>query len=491
MSVLWTADGAAAATGGRALGDWAARGVSIDTRPLVPGDLFVALAAVRDGHDFVAEALARGAAAALVARRPEGVAPDAPLLVVADVQRALEDLGRAGRARARARVVAVTGSAGKTSAKEMLRAALGAQGRVHAAEASYNNHWGVPLTLARLPQEADFAVIEIGMSHPGEIAPLARLARPHVALVTTVAPAHLAAFADLGGLEGIAREKGTICTGLEPGGVAVLNGDLPQSPILFAAARAAAARAIGFGAGAGNDFRLGDWRMAQGASVATAEAADGPFLVKVAAEGRHFLMNALGVLACVEALGADRARALIALADWAPPGGRGRRERVVIDPVIEGMTVDLIDDAFNANPASLSAALAVLAASSPANGVGHTARGRRIAILGDMLELGPDEAPLHRAVAADPSIAAVDLVHCVGPRMAHLWAALPEGRRGRQVGRAEDLLPGIGRIVDAGDVVMVKGSKGSRVSILVEAIRRLGQRGAGADVGAGAPAGEG
>ncbi len=476
MSALWTAAEAAAATGGKAAGGWTATGVSIDSRTLAPGDLFVALQAARDGHGFVAQALARGAAAALVTHIPAGVAADAPLLVVPDVQAALEALGRAGRARSRARVVAVTGSVGKTSTKEMLRAALSVQGRTHAAEASYNNHWGVPLTLARLPQDADYAVIEIGMNHPGEIAPLARMARPHVVMVTTIAPAHLEAFADLGGLDGIAREKASICEGLEPGGTAVMIGDLPQSRILFDAARAAGARVISFGTLPGNHHRLADIRVREGATVAQARGWRTPFLLKVATAGSHFAVNALGVLACVQALGADRTRALIALADWAPPQGRGTRETVVIDPVIDAMSIDLIDDAFNANPASLSASLAVLAAAEPAHGVGRHARGRRIAVLGDMLELGPDEIALHRAVARDPAMAAIALVHCVGPRMRALWDDLPDEMRGRWAERAEDLVPEVGRLADAGDIVLVKGSKGSRVSLIVDAMRKLGHR---------------
>ena len=226
---LWTAEAAAAATGGRATADWAATGISIDTRSLQPGDLFVALRAARDGHDFVADALAKGAAAAMVDHVPEGVAGDAPLLFVDDVQASLEALGQAGRARMHGRVVAVTGSVGKTSTKEMLRAILGAQGRTHAAEASYNNQWGVPLTLARMPRETEFAVIEIGMNHPGEIAPLARMARPDVGIVTTVAAAHLAAFDDI---SGIAREKASIYEGLEPGGTALYHTDIETAPIL-------------------------------------------------------------------------------------------------------------------------------------------------------------------------------------------------------------------------------------------------------------------
>ena len=249
----WTSDDAARATGGRATRDWAATGVSIDTRSLQPGELFVALKDVRDGHDFVAQALEKGAAAALVSRIPEGVAADAPLVIVPDVLKALEALGAFARARTKARVVGITGSVGKTSTKEMLRAILAGQGRTHAAEASYNNHWGVPLTLARMPADADFAVIEIGMNHPGEIAPLARLARLDVAMVTTVAPAHLEAFDSV---EGIAHEKASIFDGLVPGGIAVFNADIEWTPLLAAKAAAVGAVPVSFGASKGADFRL-------------------------------------------------------------------------------------------------------------------------------------------------------------------------------------------------------------------------------------------
>ena len=230
-------------------------------------DRFVALKDVRDGHDFVAAALAKGAAAALVSRVPEGVAPDAPLLIVPDVLVALEGLGAFARARSRARVVGVTGSVGKTSTKEMLRAILAGQGKTHAAEASYNNHWGVPLTLARMPVDTDFAVIEIGMNHPGEIAPLARLAQLDVAMITTVAAAHLEAFASV---DDIAREKAAIFEGLVPGGVAVFNADLETVPILRAVAEKAGARCIGFGASARADWRLLDARILHEATVCRA-----------------------------------------------------------------------------------------------------------------------------------------------------------------------------------------------------------------------------
>jgi UDP-N-acetylmuramoyl-tripeptide--D-alanyl-D-alanine ligase len=473
MTPLWTSADADAATGGRSTIPWEARGVSIDTRTLDRGDLFVALAAARDGHDFVATALDRGAAAALVSRIPPGVPANAPLLIVPDVQAALEGLGRAARARTSARIAAITGSVGKTSAKDMTRAILSAQGRTHAAEASYNNHWGVPLTLARMPADTQFAVFEIGMNHPGEIAPLARLVRPHVVMVTTVGAAHLEAF---GTLDAIGVEKASICEGLEPHGTAVLNGDLPQTPILLAAAARAGARVITFGEDARNHHRLTDIRLRDGATVGRGRAWRTPFLLKVATEGRHFALNALGVLAVTQALGAERTRALMALAAWSPPAGRGTRERLILSGGQEGETLELIDDAFNANPASMAASLAVLASTHPAHGQGRVGRGRRIAILGDMLELGPAETELHAALATDPAMADIDLVHTAGPRMRALHDALPDNRRGRWEPRAEDLIPHLRRIVDAGDVVLVKGSKGSRISLVVDAIRKLGQQ---------------
>lgn len=465
---LWSAGAAAAITGGEARGDWHATGVSIDSRTLRPGDLFVALRDQRDGHDFVARALENGAAAAMVARIPADVPEDVPLLLVEDVQTALEALGRAARARSAARVVAVTGSVGKTSAKEMLRTVLSAQGRTHAAEASYNNHWGVPLTLARMPAETDYAVIEIGMNHPGEIAPLARLARPHVALVTTVAAAHLEAFA---GLEDIAREKAAVFAGLEPGGTAVINADIATAPILAEAARAAGAAIVDFGE-TGAAFRFDEAVLAEGATMARATIHGAPALFKIMTEGRHFAMNGLGVLAAAEALGADCGLAAIALANWSPPPGRGRREVIRLDPANEALTLELIDDAFNANPASMTAALAVLAAAAPRDGLGRVVKGRRIAVLGDMLELGAEEAALHAALAESPEMDSLSQVHCVGPRMKALWRALPEGRRGKWVETAEELAEEVHRMVDAGDVVLIKGSKGSRVSLVAEALRR-------------------
>ncbi len=475
MAALWTSAELAAATGGRATQAFEATGISIDTRSLQPGDLFVALKDARDGHDFVRAAFDKGAAGAMVSRVPEGCSEADPLLIVPDVLAGLTALGAAGRARTKARVIAVTGSVGKTSTKEMLRAVLGGQGRVHAAEASFNNHWGVPITLARLPADAEFAVVEIGMNHPGEIAPLARLARPHVAMITTIAPAHLEAFHSL---DGIAREKAAIFEGLEPDGIAVIPSGLAVTPILAEGA-ANAARIIRFGAEAGDDYRLTDVTLAQDTTIVRAARAGAPILFKVRTAGRHFAANALGVLAVAEAVGADPAVAACDIGQWRPPAGRGQRERIYLDIVDEKLSFDLIDDAFNANPASMDAALEVLAASEPRNGIGRILEGRRIAVLGDMLELGPDEAAMHRAIADHPAIAAVHLVHCVGPRMRALWERLPLQKRGEWHAAAAELALRAHHLADAGDVLLVKGSKGSKVSLVVDALRKLGQPGAG------------
>lgn len=468
---LWTATEAVAATGGQTTRDWQANGVSIDTRTIAAGDLFVALKDVRDGHDFVAMALEKGAAAALVTHRPDGVAADAPLLIVPDVLAALEALGRAARARTAARVIGITGSVGKTSTKEMMRTVLSKQGQTHASVASYNNHWGVPLTLARMPADTAFAVIEIGMSNPGEIAPLSKMAKPHVGMVTTVAAAHLEAF---GALEGIAHEKGSILDGVLPGGIAVLNGDIPTAPIL--AEYAKDQTIVWFGHADDFDWQIKDVRIASEATVIAAQHADQDYLFKLSVPGRHFAMNAVGVLAAVQAMGADAAKAALDIADWVPPTGRGQREVIVLDAFARQGTLDLIDDAFNANPTSMAAALEVLAAANPVDDIGRVKKGRRIAILGDMLELGPDEAAEHRNLKLNNHLQDIDILHCSGKLMRNLWEALPEGQRGQYFENADDMAAQAARLVDAGDVVLVKGSKGSKVSRVVDAIRKLGHR---------------
>lgn len=470
MTTLWTAADAADATGGRVTTDWACTGLSIDTRTLQPGDLFVALKAARDGHDFVAQALEKGAAAALVSRVPADVPLDAPLLIVDDVQAALEDLGRAARARTEARVVAITGSVGKTSTKEMLRDILSDQGRTHASVASYNNHWGVPLTLARMPQDTEYAVIEIGMNHPGEIAPLSRMARPHVALITTVAPAHLEAFEDI---TGIAVEKASILDGLEYAGSAVLNCDIETAPILYAKAHDMKRKDVGFGRH-GFDFKLKEVTIEDTVTVVQAEAHEQPLLFKIAAPGTHFAMNGLGALAAASELGADLALAAQSLGRWTPFKGRGAREVIQLDPIEEHMTLELIDESYNANPTSMEAALEVLAAARVTHDIGRVSKGRKIAIIGDMKELGPTGPDLHAALASLPSIAAIDRIHCVGPLMQHLYDALPEAKRGVQCATSAEVVTELRGKLDSGDVVMVKGSLSMNLATVVDAIRKMG-----------------
>ncbi|MGR3503672.1 UDP-N-acetylmuramoyl-tripeptide--D-alanyl-D-alanine ligase [Pseudaestuariivita sp.] len=462
MTALWTSADAASATGGRTTSAWEATGVSIDTRTLQPGDLFVALQAARDGHDFVAQALAKGAAAALVTHVPEGVPQDAPLLIVDEVLPALEALGKAARARTGARVVAITGSVGKTSTKEMLRAMLAPQGKTHASEASYNNHWGVPLTLARMPAETEYAVIEIGMNHPGEIAPLARLARPHVAMVTTVAAAHLEAF---GSIEGIAVEKASILEGLEPGGTAILNADIDTMHVLEKASQNVVTHWFGTKAPV---WTLGKVHVTGSATTAEAAGPGGPLLFKLSSPGAHFAMNGLGALAASTALGADLARSVLGLAAWTPYKGRGTQEVIQLDPADPDAKLTLFDDSYNANPASLEAALNVLAAATP------TAKGRRIAYIGDMKELGTDEAAIHASVAKMPAMEALSQLHCIGPLARHLHDALPPEKRGAWSETAAGMTPHLASQVGAGDVVLVKASLSTGLGRLVDALRKLG-----------------
>ena len=459
---LWTWNEAVAATGGRAQGDWAVEGVSIDTRTLQPGDLFVALKAARDGHDFVAQALAAGAGAALVSHVPDGVEADAPLLIVDDVLTGLEALGKAARARCDARVVAVTGSVGKTSTKEMLARMLSDQGRTHAAVASYNNHWGVPLTLARMPRDTEFAVIEIGMNHPGEIAPLAVQARPHVAMITTVAAVHLEAFDDVAG---IAREKAAVLQGLEPGGVAVLNGDIAEAGVLRDAAADLAIETLWFGTQP-DDYKLLSAEVQGEETVARAMAGNREIEMHIQSLGAHFAMNALGALACVSALGADLDKAVQSLALWSPVKGRGAREEI---PLRAGKIL-LLDDSYNANPTSMAAALDVLAATP--------GEGRKIAYLGDMKELGPNEVSLHAELAQRPSLSDVDQIHCIGPLMQHLHASLPDDKRGTWYQTSAEVLPDLADQVQSGDIVLAKGSLSIALAKIVDGIRNLGHGGA-------------
>jgi UDP-N-acetylmuramoyl-tripeptide--D-alanyl-D-alanine ligase len=460
---LWTRADALAATGGKAEGgDWRAAGVSIDSRSVAGGDLFVALPGPKfDGHDFVAAALAGGAAAALCKRRPADVPAGAPLVLVKDSLEGLAALGRFARARSKATCLAVTGSVGKTSTKEMLRHVLAQQAPTFAAVASFNNHWGVPLTLARLPLDARYAVFEIGMNHPGEIRPLARMVQPQVALITTIAPAHVEYFPD--GLAGIADAKAEIFEGLPQGGYAVINADAPMADRLIARAAALGARVVTFGRADQASVRLLDLSLHATCSAVRARIGRETLDYCLSLPGEHMAMNSLGVLAAVRAAGADPVRAATAMAGLTSLKGRGLRRRIELGAVnrLAG-AFDLIDDSYNANPTSMRAAFAVLAQSAPEQG------GRRVVALGDMLELGADSLALHRALSKPLLAAGVDLVFCCGPQMRALYDALPAERRGEWAPDSQALAAIVAGRLRAGDVVLVKGSLGSRMARVIE-----------------------
>ncbi|WP_075217157.1 UDP-N-acetylmuramoylalanyl-D-glutamyl-2,6-diaminopimelate--D-alanyl-D-alanine ligase [Mongoliimonas terrestris] len=461
-NALWPKSEFLEALGGEMIGALTVpiNGVSIDSRTVEPGDAFFAIAGDRfDGHDFVEEALRRGAAVAVVSDERALTYPTeaVPLLVVDDVLDGLRRLAAAARARSDARIVAVTGSVGKTSTKEALRFALGADGPVHASVASFNNHWGVPLTLSRLSRTARYGVFEIGMNHAGEITPLTRLVRPHVAIVTTVAAVHLEHFDTV---EGIARAKAEIVEGLEPGGTAVLNRDNPHFPLIEAAARAHGAAVIGFGADAAAEARLIKCMLHEVCSTVTADILGEEITYKIGAPGRHLVDNSLAVLAAAKLVGADLVRAGLALQRLEQPKGRGKRHRLRT----AGGTAVLIDESYNANPTSVAAAVALLGQTSLGT------LGRRIAVLGDMLELGPEGPDLHAGLLGALTEAKVDKAYLCGPLMKSLWQALPRGMRGAYAETSAGLEATLLDDVRTGDAVMIKGSFGSRMGPLVDAL---------------------
>jgi UDP-N-acetylmuramoyl-tripeptide--D-alanyl-D-alanine ligase len=453
MTALWTAHDLLEATGGTMVTAFAATGVSIDTRTVQSGDLFVALQGESgDGHDFVANALAKGAAGAMVHRD----VPDVARLVhVDDTLAGLHRLGGYARQRFAGRLGAVTGSVGKTTTKEMLRTILARVGRTHAAVASYNNHWGVPLTLARIPLEAEFCVAEIGMNHSGEIAPLARLARPHVAVITAVENAHIGF---LGSIEAIADEKAAILRGLEPDGVAVLPADSTQFPRLRTAAGQASI--ISFGAARGADVRLTSLASDADGSLVAAEIHGHEVQFRLNAPGRHMAMNALAALAAAVHLAGFSAemygRVARALESFTPMAGRGARRGIAVP----GGTILLLDESYNGNPASMRAALEVLRL-QPAK--------RRLAVLGDMLELGDAGPAEHRALAADVAASADCLLAC-GPLMHELFATVPAPMRAAHAPDSAALAPILARSIAPGDAILIKGSLGSRMRLVVNAL---------------------
>ena len=459
---LWTSAEAARATGGVNTRAWTAIGVSIDSRSVKPGDLFIALAGPNfDGHEFITAAFNAGAAAAVASRRPAALAAEASLLMVPDTMAALEALGRAARNRSNARFAAITGSVGKTGTKEALRLVLSAAGATAASEGNLNNQWGAPLSLARMPRDARYGVFELGMNHAGEIAPLTRLVRPHVAVITTVEPAHLEFFPSLAA---IADAKAEIFLGVEPDGAAVLNRDNVHFERLAQAARAAGInRIIGFGENEASEARLLSCRLDAEASQVEAEILGTRVVYRLTVPGRHIVQNSLAVLGAAALLGIDLHEAAASLRQVALLKGRGAR--LVIDTPQGSFT--LIDESYNASPAALRAAIAVLGRSLPGKG------GRRVAVLGDMRELGVDADRLHAELATALAAASVDLLFCCGPHMRALAAATPSNLAVEHAPESNALVPMVLHAVKPGDVVLVKGSLGSRMAPIVDALKTL------------------
>ncbi len=445
---LWTHLEAEAATLGKASQAFAVGGISIDTRSLKEGDLFVALQGEnRDGHDFVRAALDAKAGAALVSHAPEGAT--GPLLTVGHTQRGLEDLARAARARSNAKILAVTGSAGKTTTKEILRLACNALGRTHASAASHNNHWGVPLSLASLPRDAEYGIFEVGMNHFGELRNLVSFVRPHVALITTIAPAHLEFF---GNCESIADAKSEIFEGLLPGGAALILSDSAYAERLNARARQAqVSRIVTFGA-TGDAKLISVTPDGEGMRV-KADILGRAVDCYVGAPGAHIAQNVVGALAAVALLEGEVLNAAAALKNFVALKGRGAR--------LMAGGIQVIDESYNANPASMAAALALL---------GY-AKSRKIAVLGDMLEMGEGGIAHHAALTGPIDANKVDLVFASGPQMKALWDALPPARRGGYAENSAMLMPQVLAALKAGDTVLVKGSNGAKMSVIVEALK--------------------
>jgi UDP-N-acetylmuramoyl-tripeptide--D-alanyl-D-alanine ligase len=450
---LWTSEEIAAATGGKLAGKpFAATGVSIDTRTIEPGDLFVALGGSRDGHEFVEQAMAKGAAGALASRQVFGSA-----VMVDDVLKALERLGAAARDRApQVRRGAVTGSVGKTSVTQAIVAGLKLAGRAHSSVKSYNNHIGVPLTLARMPRNAERAVFEIGMNHAEEIRPLTRMVLPHAAVVTTVGPVHTENFAD--GEAGVARAKAEVFAGLDVGGVAVLNADDRWFDLLKDEALKVGAEVRTFGHGEHCDARLIDFQGADGHAVVQARFHGKGLDFPILQTGFHWGMNSMAVLLMLEALDVDLGDGLAALGSFEPLEGRGAERQVRL----AAGAFTLIDESYNANPISMASAIATLGA--------RATTGRKIVALTDMLELGEGAPGFHAALAEPLAEAKVDLVFCAGPLMKSLWDALPPTRRGGYAETAAELAPQVVRAAEPGDVVMVKGSNGSKAGAIAAAL---------------------
>jgi len=466
-NIIWTSTEAAAATKGTAAGSWQATGVSIDSRTVSRGDLFIAIRGENsDGHAYVADALNKGAVCAVVDQPMAGIDP-ARLLVVTDTFKAMEDLGRAARARTGAKIIGITGSVGKTGTKEMLAAAFSSYAQAHASSKSYNNHWGVPLSLSQMHAGTDIGIFEMGMNHAGEITPLTNMVRPDIAIITTIAAVHAGNFEN--GVEGIAQAKAEIFDGMKAGGIAILSRDNEWFEFLKSRAENKGVRAISFGEHESADARLTDCLLAANGTRVSAVILGKPYSFTLQMAGKHLAMNALSVLLAVAVAGGDVSKAASALNRLEPLAGRGKREELDIGD--KANPVVLIDESYNASPESMKAAFRVLALIDPGRG------GRRIAVLGDMYEQGVNAAKIHEELAMPLMAANVQLVYTSGPLMKNLYNALPENKRGAHMDDSAELAKIVPDVLVPGDVVMVKGSRGGgekpRMQLVVEALRAL------------------
>jgi UDP-N-acetylmuramoyl-tripeptide--D-alanyl-D-alanine ligase len=463
-AALWTSHEVQVATAGKLAGEWSATGVSIDSRTLKPGDLFIAIDGPNfDGHKFVDDALSKGAVAALVSYVPDGVDPKANLLIVDNTLYALEKMASASRARTSAKIIAVTGSVGKTSAKEALKHVLSDQGETYATEGSLNNHWGLPLSLARLPRTAKYGVFELGMNHPGEIGPLTKLTRPHVALITTIEAVHSAHFKSI---EEIADAKAEIFHGLEPDGTAILNRDNSQFAHLHMKAKSLGIKnLVSFGSSENADLKIINFEVDADYSNVTAQFKEDELQYRISIPGYHWVLNSLGILGGVAAAGGDIVAAAIALSQLSPMKGRGQSCEVHL----KDGAFTLIDDSYNASPVSVAASLAVL-------GRVHLGmNGRRIAVLGDMLELGADSIRRHEELSTPLRENKIDLVFTTGADMESLSNILPKEMQGGHAGNSEKLAPIVQNAIRSGDAVSVKGSAGSKMSVVVQTLLAMGK----------------
>ncbi len=464
--VIWTAIDAVKITEGHMISqdkcDWNAFGISIDSRTVEAGDLFIALKGEENGHDYVMEALQKGAVAALVSEMPKGVGRDMPLLMVKDTFEALEALGQGARYRSSAKIIAVTGSVGKTGTKELLSAGLGCQGQTHAAQKSFNNHIGVPLTLASMHAGCDYGVFEIGMNHPGEITPLSVQVKPDISIITTVAPVHLEHFED--GIEGIANAKAEIFTGMSSGSYAVVNHEIDTFAILKSQADLDNIEVITFGRD-GSDSVLLECLVASNGTRVKASILGEEISYMLHWSGAHIAMNSVAVLTAIKLAGGDIHKASHSMGQLEAPAGRGAQEYIDLDGSDNPVT--LIDESYNASPISMHAAFKVLALIDPGRG------GRRIAVLGNMLELGQTSPQKHSDLALPLRAANIDLVYTCGSLMKNLHTALPNDNKGAHCETSHELSEIVTDVLVPGDVVMVKGSFGSKMNVVVEALRAL------------------